>query len=148
MKALYFDASYLFRLYSQEFGHEAVKDLLTGGNTVASAQHARAEFASIVLRHRREQSDRDDFLIELHEQFLDECRQREIHLFPLGNTVFDRIEAVLRGSPRSTFLRAGDALHLACAAVNGFSEVYSNDRHFLAAAPFFGLRGVNVIPLS
>jgi len=56
------------------------------------------------------------------------------------------MESVLAAAPVTTKIRAADALHLACAAEHGFSEVYSNDRLFLAAAPLFGLIGVNVIP--
>lgn len=50
--------------------------------------------------------------------------------------------------PKSLYEKAelrAIALHLACGAEHGFEEVYSNDRHFLLAAPLFGLRGINLI---
>ena len=143
---LYFDTSYLFRLYSFESGHDIVKELLADCDTVVSAAHARAEFAAVILRKRREKTDSAAHLTELHEQFLDEYRDGYIAFLPLSEAVFERLESTLRNASRDTFIRASDALHLACAAEHGFEKVYSNDRHFLATAPLFGLRGLNVIP--
>jgi predicted nucleic acid-binding protein len=58
----------------------------------------------------------------------------------LLRTACDRVNRL----PRSAALRAGDALH-ATAAEHGFEEIYTNDRHLMAACPHFGLRGVDVI---
>jgi len=47
--------------------------------------------------------------------------------------------------PSTVFVRSGDALHLACAEEHGFEEVYTSDRHMLAAARYFHVTGVNVL---
>ncbi len=143
---LYFDSTYLFRIYSVEPGHEAVKNLLAQTNQpVTIAWHGRAEIASVLLRKRREGADTPEHLSSLAKQFHDDCQQSLIRFLPLTEAVMIRLESVLASAPYDTNIRAADALHLACAAEHGFTEVYSNDRLFLAAAPLFGLTGVNVI---
>jgi predicted nucleic acid-binding protein len=63
---------------------------------------------------------------------------------PLSPAVAERFLGALERAPAALALRAGDGLHLACAAENGFCEVHSKDRRLLAAAGFFGLRGIDV----
>lgn len=87
-----------------------------------------------------------EHLTSFAKQFHDDCQQLLVHLLPLTEAVMARLESVLASAPATTNLRAADALHLACAAEHGFTEVHSNDRLFLAAAHLFGLKGVNVIP--
>ncbi len=144
---LYFDSNYLFRIYSVEPGHEAVKKLLERTNQpVAIAWHGRAEIASVVLRKRREGTETPEHLTSFAKQFHDDCQQFLVHFLPLTEAVMARLESVLAAAPATTNLCAADALHLACAAEHGFTDVHSNDRLFLAAAPLFGLKGVDVIP--
>jgi predicted nucleic acid-binding protein len=44
-------------------------------------------------------------------------------------------------APRDLFIRTADAVHLATAHEIGEREVWTNDRHMLAAAAYFGLAG-------
>lgn len=47
-------------------------------------------------------------------------------------------------APREIFLRTADAVHLTTAQELGERDVWTNDRHVLAAAPYFGLTGRSV----
>jgi predicted nucleic acid-binding protein len=141
---IYCDTSYLVRLYQDEPGAEAVRDLCRH-HRVASSVHAKAEVPAALHRSWREGRTRPDGFPSLIAQFRTDIAAGGFHWLPLSDLLLDEMAARFASLPSTIFLRAADALHLACAAENGFKEVYSNDRHFLAAAPLFGLKGVNVI---
>jgi hypothetical protein len=63
---------------------------------------------------------------------------------PVTERLLRRVEATTRALPPTCYLLAFDALHLVTAADSGFVEVWTNDRHMLAAAPHFGLVGRSV----
>lgn len=146
MISAYYDSSYLFKLQCVEHGTEEVRAHASSVRSVCSAVHGRAEFLSACHRKIREGHGTQEQLQAIFAQFKQDCRDGVITLLPLSDPVFERVDSFYLDAPASMYLRAADALHLACAAVNGFTEVHSNDRHFLAAAAHFGLRGLDVIP--
>jgi predicted nucleic acid-binding protein len=142
---LYFDTSYLVRLYLDDPGFNEVRDLAAPSRGIAAAWHARAEVVAALHRaYRERRMDQEAYLCVL-DQFLSDSDAAVFRWLVLTEQCQLKVERVFREASTPLFLRAADALHLACAAENGFDEVYSSDRHFLAAAPLFGLRGVNVI---
>jgi predicted nucleic acid-binding protein len=142
---LYFDTNYLVRVYYPEPGYDEVRKLMERTLTITTGWQTRAEFAAAILRKRRENPTKAELLNSMYCQFVDDCATGFVQIAPLTEDTMLRLESVLATAPTDTFLRAADALHLASAAEHGFREIYSNDRHFLAAAPLFGLCGVNVI---
>lgn len=114
--------------------------------SLACALHGRAEVISTCHRKFREGAASEEQFRLLIQQFQEDCTQGAFTWLPLTPEVFQRVEEVYLRAPASAFLRAADALHLASAQEYGFGEIYSNDRHLLAAAPLFGIKGVNLIP--
>jgi predicted nucleic acid-binding protein len=141
---IYFDTTYIGRLYFQDAGWESVRELALT-DEIGSAVHGRAEAVGIFHRKLREHAIVRSQLTELIEEFDKDCKRAAFEWLPLSPAVFDRVTAVYRELPETLSLRAADALHLACAAENRFKEIYSNDSRLLAAAPHFGLKGINII---
>jgi predicted nucleic acid-binding protein len=141
---LYFDTSYLVRLYLDDTGFESVRALAAQGE-IASCWHAQAEILCALHRSLREgRLDADQYRIQ-RAQFQSDQTDGAYRWLPLNDRILASPDRILANAPSSAYLRAADGLHLACAAEAGCTDVYSNDRHLLAAAPLFGLRGVNVI---
>lgn len=107
--------------------------------------HGKAEFISAAHRKIREGSATKRDLEFLLAQLSADTSAGGLSWLPVTDEIIDHIENIYRSAPVATYLRAADAIHLACAAHAGFLEIFSNDKHLLAAAPLFGLHGVNVI---
>ena len=141
---IYFDTSYLVRLYYDDPGAEAVRALAATDN-VACASHGHAEMIAAFHRKLREGA----IGLPAYRALLGQVRaHNEAGAFQWlvqSPEIFDRIASVFAQLPASVFLRAADALHLATAAEHGLTVVYSNDSHLLAAASHFGIVGKNVI---
>jgi predicted nucleic acid-binding protein len=142
----YYDSNYLVKLQCLENGSAEVRAHAATVNILCIAAHGRAEYASAAFRKVREGSATpSDYQLAVAQVKAD-AATGNLQFLPITDAIIDRIEAVFATAPVTTYLRAADAVHLATAAEHGFTEIHSNDKHLLAAAPLFGLIGVNVIP--
>jgi predicted nucleic acid-binding protein len=144
MKAFYLDAAYLCKLYWQEPDSEAIIKQAALADVIMCGLHGRAEFCSIGHRKVREEFATPSAFEAVLKQFSTDCAADALQFLPITPALVTQVEKVYLRASKSVFLRAADALHLACAAENGFAEIYSNDKHLLAAAPLFGLRGIEL----
>ena len=142
---IYFDTSYLVRLYYQDSGADAVR-ALAASDHVASAAHGQAEMFAAFHRKLREGAIPPAAYAALLGQVQAHIEAGAFRWLSQDEQVFTRIRHVYRKLPRSVFLRAADAIHLATAAESSFLIVYSNDAHLLAAAQHFGIQGKNILP--
>ena len=146
MTSLYFDTTYLGKLHWPEPGSSEVAACAAVADELVCALHGRAEFHSISHRKLREGLADAHATRVVGAQYVADCASGAIRLLPLTDAIVSRVAQAFATAPSTAYLRAADALHLASAAEHGFTEIYSNDRHLLAAAPLFGLQGVDVIP--
>jgi predicted nucleic acid-binding protein len=131
---IYFDAACIAKFYLDEPDSDAVRALAESAGEVLTVFH----------RKLREKAFGQKAFEVLCEQFEADSNALVWEWLPVSSTLVSRVSAGVRSLPAQVFLRAADALHLACAAEHGFREIYSNDRHLLPAAAHFGLTGVHI----
>jgi len=143
---VYFDSAYVAKCYLREQGTDGVLDLAESSQGRACLILAVMEVQAVFHRHAREgRLTRSDYL-EICRRFDSNQKEGFWHWLSLNDDFVRRATSRFRGLPGHLFLRSASCLHLCAAHEAGFAEIHSNDRHLLAAAPHFGLSGVNVIP--
>lgn len=142
---IYLDTSYLVKIYGDEPGADEVLAWLEGRSELVCAAHGRLELFAAFKRHQREGRLSSSRLNALIKQLNQDEFSKLLHWLPVSQELIMIACEKVASLPPTVFLRAADALHLACAADAGLKEIYSHDRHLLAAAPHFKLKGLDVI---
>lgn len=142
---IYFDTSYIIKCYLNEPASELVRRLAESSEGMGCSLHARVEFWTAVKRNVRERLISAEEATATFQRFQEDEANGVWHWFPMErNCVHLACERIAAASD-TVLLRAADALHLACAIAQGFQEIYTHDRHMLAAATVFGLKARDVI---
>jgi len=141
---MYLDSAYVAKYYVNERDATAVRKLIRRAPHICSSSWALVEVSCALHRHVREGSltaAQGHTLIDL---FRSHVEADLWDLRPVTNALLGRAATMVRGLAANVPLRAGDALHLATALEAGETEIWTNDRHLLAAAAYVGLVGKSV----
>ncbi len=141
---MYFDTSYIAKFYFNEPKSVRVRELVRRSDGIYSSLWSFAEFHAVLHRRLREGASSSSDARDLAARFSEHVEDRLWNLIPVSQTLLRRTSALMLSAPQDLFLRTADAVHLTTAQEAGEREVWTNDRHMLAAAPYFGLSGRSV----
>ena len=141
---MYFDTSYIAKFYFNEPESRRVRELVRKADAIHSSLWALAEFHAVLHRHMREGALSPRDARELSLRFAKHIEDGLWNLIPVNEALLRRTSALMVSCPRDLFIRTADAVHLTTAHEVGESIVWTNDRHMLSAAAYFGLTGQSV----
>jgi predicted nucleic acid-binding protein len=141
---VYFDTSYIAKFYFNEPESPRVRELVRKAEAIYSSLWALAEFHAVLHRRMREGVLSPKDAREMAVRFAEHIQDGLWNLIPVNEALLRRTSALMVSGPRDIFIRTADAVHLTTAHEIGESAVWTNDRHMLAAASYFGITGQSV----
>lgn len=141
---MYFDTSYIAKFYFNEPESPQVRELVRTADTIQSSVWALAEFHALIHRRTREGSLSSSDANELSSRFYEHVQAGLWKLIPVHEALLRRTSALIVSALQDLFIPTADAVHLVTAQETGERDVWTNDRHMLASASYFGLTGRSV----
>ena len=140
----YFDSAFIAKFYLDEPESDEVRALAERLGRVCCNVFGRLEVASVFHRKWREAAFGEAALKELGAQFDEDCAAGLWTWLPISPDLIEVASTAIVRLPKTTFLRSADTLHLVSAREHGIKEIYSTDRHLIAAAKHFGVKAMGV----
>ena len=141
---MYVDSAYIAKFYLNEPDSREVREVLATADALTSSAWALPEVICTFHRKFRERHIDASQYGELLRAFREHIEAGLWALAPVTDRLLHKLTGFLTTLPGSIYVRSGDAIHLVTASDLGESEIWTNDRHLLTAAPHFGLRGRSV----
>ena len=141
---MYVDSAYVAKHYLNEPDSARVRAAFAGADRLVSSMWALAEVSCALQRNFRQGSISSQQYDHLKRLFLDHVDAGVWTFAPVTERLLRKMSLLLGALPQETYIRSGDALHLTTALDLGEPEIWSSDRHLLAAAPHFGITGRTV----
>ncbi len=141
---LYLDAAYIVKVYLSEPGSDAVRALVKRADSLTSSALSIAEVNCVFHRRLRDGRITRDHCLELTSTFARHVTEGLWDLAPVSQSLLKRTSALVISAPPGMFIRAGDSIQMLTAQELGEPEIWTSDKHVLAAAPWFGLVGRSV----
>jgi len=141
---VYFDTAYIAKFYFNEPESLRVRKLVRKADVIQSSVWALAELHAVLHRRVREGALSLRDARDLASGFYEHIEDGLWNLIPVNEALLRRASALIISAPPDLFIRTADAVHLTTAQDAGERDVWTNDRHMLKAAAYFGLTGRSV----
>ena len=141
---MYLNSAYIAKFYVNEPDAAAVRKLIGHASHTCSSAWALIEVTCVFHRHMREGWLTGPQGTELIDLFRIHVEADLWNFLPVTDAILRMTATLVRELPVSVPLRAGDAIHVATALEACERDIWTNDRHLLAAAAHFGLVGRSV----
>jgi predicted nucleic acid-binding protein len=138
---MYLDSAYVAKYYVNEPDATRVRKLIESADSLISSAWSMAEVSCVFHRYLRQGDLSAKQFQMLSREFRAHVDSELWTLVPVTASLIRRVTSLVATLPPAVFLRAGDAVQLVSALEAGEPDVWTNDRHMLAAAPHFGLVG-------
>lgn len=137
---IFCDTSTVAKLYVPEKESLVTQRRLESEDEVGVSELLRPELFGVFHRRLRETKWTQAEFQAAIRQFTKDDLGGFWTWLPLDSTIVEAATSTYTTLAPDVFLRTADCIHLVTALKHGFAEIYTHDRHQLAAASALGLR--------